>query len=276
MKGGAAGRVMGVALLFVASLAAADSPFDPGAGYDASNSVDAPTMLPGFGAYSGDLPASDADWYAVDSTASAACIVLEAVANVGYDLTLATRGVSPHSIKTPVPPNLGTRIALAQPGVTRTLVGIEGTPSVSGNYEFTVTRYTLESFTGGDGGTSGDAPSIPQGALPVKGSCVKGTVGLKDSADVYAFNASMGDQVVYSLAATGASSPSLRVLDATGAPLGTIIGSGGIGSLSVPSAGTYYVAVSVPLDSSSSGYLVGLVGPDPPPGSPCRPHCMVS
>lgn len=267
---------MVVALLFVASLATADSPFDPGAGHDASNTAEAPTALPAFDRYSGDLPAGDADWYAINSSAAAACIVLEAVANVGYDLTLATRGSAAHSIKSPVAPNLWTRLTLAQPGVTRTLVGIEGTPTASGNYELAVTRHTLESFTGMDGGTAGDAPSIPQGALPVKGSCFKGTVGLKDSADVYAFNASMGDQIVYSLAATGASSPSLRVLDATGAPLGNIIGSGGVGTLSVPSAGTYYVAVSVPLDSSSSGYLVGLVGPDPPPGSPCRPHCMVN
>lgn len=276
MRRGSAGRLIVVALTLAASLVAADSPFDPGAGKDASNAIDAPTLLPGFGAYYGDLPPNDADWYVIEATPTPACFVLEAVGTVGYDLTLGTRGWFSHNIQTPAPPNYGTRLAIAAPAVNRTLVGIAGTPMASGGYDFNVTRYALEEFTGVDGGSGSDAPPIPQGAVPVRGSCVKGAVGLKDTADFFSFNVSAGDQVVYSLAASGASSPTLKVLDAAGSVLGGVIGSGGIGTVTAPSTGTYYLAVSVPLDSSSSGYLVGLVGPDPPPGSPCRPHCAVN
>lgn len=274
MSRGATWRIIGVALVLFTSLAVADSPFDPGNGQDASNLESAPTILPAFGAYHGHLPLGDQDWYGVDTVAAPACIVGTAVATAGFDFTLATRGQSPHGITTPVPPNLETRLAVAGPAMTRAVAGIaRGTAAAQ--YDFTLTRYGLDDFTGGDGGSSGDAPALLGSAVPVPGPCFRGSVGLKDSADVYSFRVGMGDQVIYSLAAPGTSSPSLQVLDAAGSVLGAI-GSGGIGSVTVPSTGTYYLAVSVPLDSSGSNYLVGLVGPDPPPGSPCRPHCALS
>ena len=269
-----AGRIIGIALLLATSIAVADSPFDPGSGRDASNLESDPTLLPGFGAYHGDLPLGDVDWYAVNMTSAPSCIVGTAVATAGFEFTLASRGLSPHRITTPVPPNLETRLAFAGPGMTRALAGIaKGTTDA--RYDFSLTRYGFESFSGVDGGSPNDAPALLSNAVPVPSPCFKGSVGLKDTADVYSFQAQVSDQVIYSLAASGSSSPSLQVLDAAGTALGAI-GSGGIASLSIPSTGTYYLAVSVPLDSTSSNYLIGLVGPDPPPGNPCRPHCAVS
>lgn len=274
MSGCARGRIVGTALVLLASVAAADSPYDPGQGRDASDSEDAPTLLPGFGAYHGDLPAGDQDWYGVDTPGAPACIVATATATAGFDLTLASRGQSPHRVTTAVPPNLETRLAFAGPAMTRALVNV-ARGATDARYDFTLQGYGLDSFGGEDGGTAGDAPALPGGALPVPGPCFKGAVGLKDTADVYSFSALAGDQIVYSLAAPTASSPSLQVLDGAGAALGAVP-SGGIGSVRVPSTGTYFLAVSVPLDSTTANYLVGIIGPDPPPGNPCRPHCAIS
>ena len=265
-----------LALAVVASVASADSPFDPGSGKDASGSADDPTLLPGFGQWSGDLPAGDVDWYGVDTTGAPACAMLTTNATAGHDVTLGVRGAAPHSIRGIAPPGTPVRIALAAPGVTRTLAGFHSATSTDLKYAFHLERLTLDGFAGGDGDTGTDAGGLLSNAMPVKSHCFRGSVGLKDSTDVYAFTVPSPDQVVYSLAASGAASPSLRILDAAGAALGAVVGSGGIGVVNLPSAGTYYLSVTIPLDSSASNYLVGLVGPDPPPGSPCRPYCMVS
>lgn len=258
-----------------ASLATAGQPGDAGAGRDASGDAISATLLPNLGTYAGWLDAGDTDWYAVDHSRPAACVQLTTLASVAHDVTLALQGGSPHSVTGTASPSVPATLTLAGPAVTRAQAGLRSVTSTAGDYEFSLRAFTAAELGTVDTGTSGDAPAVARNATLVQPGCLRGTVGLKDTTDVFGFSVTGPDQVIYTLGATGAASPGVSILDAGGAILGRVITSGELGIATVPAAGTYYLSVTMPLDASSSEYVVGLLSPDRP-GHPCRPYCRAS
>ncbi|HWH08203.1 MAG TPA: hypothetical protein VNX21_03320 [Candidatus Thermoplasmatota archaeon] len=256
---------------------------DAGMGGDAGGSRLTATPLPAYGTYAGELRAQDDDWYTTVRAPGPACVQMDVTGDTYSDaaLAIATGGTS-YGVRAPIIEGTTTRLALAGSSIRQTWEGFVRTANPAGNdaarpryYSFALSE--ASSFQG-DGGASGDAGASPATARALPGACSGGSLqplsGLGDTTDLYAFTLGTSRQVVYSL---GASAPvTLELLDANGATAAPAIGPDQVATASLP-AGTYYMRMS----TSVSGvevvtYLTGLLGPDPPPGSPCRPYCMLT
>lgn len=254
---------------------------DAGTSTDAGNAKASATPLPGYGAYAGELRSIDDDWYVVSRAAAPACVQLDASGETDANATLSIRssGVE-RFIRAPLVANGTTRLALAGRSVDRAWVGVEATRNPSG-YDAARPRYYRfalnETASAADAGTGMDAGSMLSDATPVVGGCFAGSLkplaGLGDVRDLYAFHVAGNTDVVYSLAS--AMGVSLQLLDASGAAVGPALMDDGVATFTPPTDGTFYLQASAVSGADTLTYVVGLVGPDPPPGSPCRPHCAV-
>lgn len=274
--------------LLVASLAAphatlADAPQnDAGLGGDAGDARATATPLPAHGARSGELRALDDDWYTMVRSPGLACVWMDASGDTYANATLAVRsGAETYGVRAPLAANATTRLAVAGSAVAQSWFGFERLPNPAGNDAARPRFYAFATAESGvpqsDGGMAGDAGGTLAGASAISGGCSGGRLapmmGLGDMADVYSFALAQPGQVVYSM---GASVPvRVELVDASGAAAGPALVGDGIATAQVP-AGTYYLRVAAVDGTEVVSYVLALLGPDPPPGSPCRPHCMLT
>ena len=264
-----------------ATLANAPPQNDGGLGGDAGGSRATATPLAAHGRYSGELRALDDDWFTMARSSGPACVWMDASGDTYADATLALRsGERSYGVRAPLVLGMTTRLAVAGSAVSQAWFGFERTVNPAGNdaarprfYNFTV----AESGTMDDGGMPGDAGGSMAMARGLSAGCSGGRLqplaGLGDSVDVYAFRLVAPGQVVYSL---GASGPvDLTLVDASGAQVGPAVATDGIATTSLP-AGTFYLRLAAMGGTEVTAYVIGLLGPDPPPGNPCRPHCLLT
>lgn len=273
-----------LALALTAQVTLANAPQnDGGLGGDAGNARATATPLPGYGSYSGELRAQDDDWFTTLRAPGPACVQMDARGDTYADalLGIATGGRT-YGVRAPLVEGQTTRLAVAGSAVAQSWEGFLRTPNPAGNdatrprfYNFTVSE---GASVVGDGGQSGDAGSTTATARVLPGGCSGGRLqplaGLGDATDLYSFTLAQPSQVVYSL---GATAPvTLALVDASGASVGPAIGPDQIATASLP-AGTFYLQTSAAAVGGTEvvTYVTGLLGPDPPPGSPCRPHCLI-
>lgn len=254
---------------------------------DASGSPSTATPLSGEGTYFGRLAnATDVDWFRESpSSLRPGCLTLRAEATKWAEATLATiGGPAAHRVTTGVPPGSASspRIGLAflQPDHAR--IGLRaipdpetGAPAEGGPYSFELDIINRSELGPGDAGTGNDAGSTPSSSLAVSGLCTGGDLSAFDPADVYSFEVADAQQIVYSLASNSTATLRVEIFDAAGQPLGPVALNGGIGTVTLPTSGLYFAAVTMS-SAPATEYVLALVGPDPPPGNPCRPTCMVS
>ena len=271
-----------VALLVGAQATLANAPQnDAGLGGDAGGSRATALLLPAHGAYGGELRAQDNDWYTTVRSPGAACVWMDASGDTYANASLAVRsGTQSYGVRAPLATGQTTRLAVAGSSVSQAWYGFERLPNPAGNdaarprfYNFT----TAESGApAGDGGMAGDAGGTLATARVLGGGCSGGhlqpMMGMMDAQDTYAFTLTQPAQVVYSL---GATAPlTLQLVDASGAAAGPSLSTDGIATTSLP-AGTFYLRVAAVGGTEVVAYVIGLLGPDPPPGNPCRPHCAI-
>ena len=257
---------------------------DAGLGGDASDERTTATPLPAYGAYAGELRSLDDDWYALPRAPGPACVQLDASGDTRADATLALRTTAgERSVRAPLVEGLATRLALAGNGADLAWVGIESAGNPTGHDAARPRHYAFAlqetaAGLGADAGTGADAGATPAQATPVEGGCVAGALrplaGLGDARDTYAFHVPAGGQVAYSFAAP--SGVTLQLLDAAGAPVAAPLAGDGMATFVAPEASTYYLQASAGSGTGTLAYVIGLIGPDPPPGNPCRPHCAVA
>lgn len=281
-----------LALLLVAPLALPAAPQnDAGTLGDASDARALPTMLPDWGAYAGELRSQDQDWFSVvnGTTASGpSCVSVQTSGDTYANATLGIRqGARDTSVLSPLPKDGGIRLALAGVGVSQAYFGITPVPNPAGNdparpgnYSFTLRGHTPQDLGPGDAGTSRDASGMLGAAVPVPGVCFAGALmplgGLGDTRDAYSFVATANQTIVYSLGSAGGPSPTLTLLGPDGTAIATPTTSGQARMATLAAPGTYYLAVEQGDATSQLGYVVGIIGPEGPPGSPCRPYCVLS
>lgn len=273
---------LAVVVLFALPLTLAEAPQnDAGLGIDAGNTRSTATLLPAEGSYSGELRSQDDDWYTRVYAPAARCAILTVAADSDSAATLAVRsnGVD-HWVKAPLPQGTTSRFVLAGSAVTQAWAGLERNPNPAGNDPARPRFYSfgLETTTSngpGDAGTGQDAGGLLSQALPITRSCVSGqvdrnAVGLGDVTDLYTFRGTQGQQLIATL---GAAAPvTLSIATPTGVELGTL-SPDGLLDVRLPETGEYRLTMT----AASGGpvpYVIGLLGPDEPPGSGCRPTCI--
>lgn len=269
------GTVALFAFLLVAQPALAVVKEDAGIGGDASDAKASPTALPAYAGYRGGLdPGTDQDWFSVGTISTGpTCILMDARANTGIGLSLTiTSGNVSRELSTESGTGGWNRLALASMGVEHTRAGLlaRGTPT---NYDLRLQRLSPGQMGPGDGGSGADAGATTATAVRAPDQCFAGQIELLqgDSVDLYSFTVNTSREVVVSLA--GANSVSASIVDAVGTVVASGITPGEAEIVALPSAGTYYMSMSA---ASPSSYVIGLVGPDDPPGSGCRPTCMLN
>lgn len=273
-----------VALAVAAQVSLAEAPQnDGGMAGDAGGSRATATLIPGPGSYAGELRSQDDDWFTSVRAPSAACVQVDASGDTYANATLAVRtGAASYGVTAPLINGSVTRLAVAGSAVARTWEGFVRTPNPAG-YDAARPRYYAFSLSEsgtpvGDGGVMGDAGATLQSARPLPGGCSGGRLqplgGLGDVLDTYAFTLTQAGDVVYSV---GANAP-IRVdlVDGSGRPVAPSVGVDQVQLVQLP-AGTFYLQMSAAAaDPDAISYVVALMGPDPPPGSPCRPHCALT
>lgn len=249
---------------------------DAGSGADAGNTPDASLRLRDPGAWTGTLPANDpADWYSwkFSSVTRPWCVEAGATSDAllqGTFSAISAAGTREASfLASPVRTGF---VGLAGLDIKGAYLGIEDYID-AGSTAYGFSFKATSGSTGGDGGTGADAPSTPSGAPRVPSGCFGGTLSPSrgDAADVYRFDASAGDSIVFTIASVG-DGAKLSLLSASGAVLASIDPSM-VGTFSIDSPGTYSLSTS---SSSDSAYAIGLCGPIcGPPEQPCEPMCRL-
>jgi hypothetical protein len=269
-------------ILVTAGLAVSDQfANDAGTGTDASNDRANPTMLASWGSYWGNLTSHDADWYGVNNTSAASgpfCFELDATGPSNVLATLGYRGVGvDHAVTAPVSPDASHPISLflAASQAPTAYAGLTTTTDYTGpqlRYQFNLTGTATPPSVAPNGPTP---HGLLTNAVPLPGPCAAGALdplgGLGHTTDVYSFNGSAGQQIVYSLGST-ASDTQLRVVDGNDAVVAPAIGPDAVGNATLPATATYYLVASESASTSVVGYVAALLGP----GSPCHPYCAVS
>lgn len=257
---------------------------DAGSGGDASPLRAAPTAVPGPGAYGGEMRSQDDDdWYAYARTPDAVCVTLDATGSPDALYTLALRsGTSERAVKALLPKGEPLRLTLAASRASVAIAGFEPVPNPvnkeparPGGYAFTLSE--ARASAAWEDTLINDAGSPLSGAFTLYPSCTMGRLrpanGVGDTLDAWSFTGRAGQQVVYSLGATGAMK--LDLVAADGKAIGPTVPADGIGSVTLPTDGTYYMQASAVGGTEVISYVIGIIGPDPP-GHPCRPYCMTS
>lgn len=253
---------------------------DAGTGLDAGSTRDTALQLSSWSAIEGALSGADSDTFVIQSATEAPRCVTATLGSATHGTfalgsTLAG-AVSDVGVKFQDTSQLG----LATPASDATLVLVardDNAPTVEGyTIQFATLQLPQVGLAGGDASSAADAGSTPSNALATAAPCIGGVIGprlgVSDPLDLYAIQVAANDIVSYSFA-TPDPQAGVVLVDAAGAALGSVVGSGAVGSASVPSAGTYYLRVSTAA-SSASGYLIGL-GEGPDPGNGCRPMCFL-
>ena len=267
--------------VLVAPLVLADPPQnDAGLGGDAGDARENATPLPALGRYEGALrDDGDDDWYTYEhDVGGPACVTLAAGGRTAatYTLALQTAGRDLGSAA-PLPRESEARLALAGSSVSRSWAGIEPLPwddgGDNGLYAFTLSESRASDAI--EDTLTRDAGSLLSGPFPIEGACTAGRLqplaGLGDATDLWTFAGTQGQQILYSLGATAPVTLELR--GPGGAPVGPAIAPDAIANVTLPADATYTLQASALGGAQVIEYVIGLVGPDPPPGSPCRPTC---
>lgn len=258
------------------------SPNDAGSGRDAGNTRYQALRLADYGSYAGDLMnGADDDWYVVyDERGQPTCVSTSVTPEGALESTLRVRAGDDQTrtVTTTAAGGATTRMGLAASRLDLSRVGFENGPSALDHYVFGWSAMDVPPTSAGDAYANIDAGSTIATALPANDACVGGnlvsTLGIPD-VDVFSIYVPGGNTIYYSLATT-AGAVQLKLLDATGQVVGPTIAAGDVAGFYVPSGGTYYMSASSPTGNANIGYLIGLIsGPDPP-GSPCRPYCLVA
>lgn len=271
------------ALVLIGPLVLAEAPQnDAGLGVDAGNTSATATPLPGLGRYSGELRSKDNDWYTVARTGLPACITLDAGGTPEATYTLRIRsGTTERFVSAPLPTDGERRLALAGSQVAQAWGGVERVPNPANNdptrpgaYGFALGEVRASDATEGTSAVN-DAGSVLSGAFPIEGSCTPGRLqpmnGVGDVVDLWSFTGKAGQQIIYSL---GATAPiTLQLTNATGGAVGPAIAPDAVANVTLPTDGQYTMRAAAPSGSELISYVIGLTGPDPPPGNPCRPTC---
>jgi hypothetical protein len=256
---------------------------DAGLGHDASDDPAAPSALPGFGTYAGQLDEVDQDWYSVtNATAASGAFCFEADASgSGADelLTLGARGAGfDHRVFTPVSTDATApaRLVLAADRASLAYVGLSHVESTHESYTFTIAGSTGTPTNASLVPTPEGALATVTSAMPLPGPCTSGVLdplaGAGHTTDAYSFAGQAGQQVVYSL---GSDVPTTmaQLVDANGTAVGPAIASNGIANVTLPQSGTYYLLASQASSTTTVGYVLGVVGLGK---YPCDPYCGVS
>lgn len=273
-----------VAAALVAPLVFAEAPQnDAGLGLDAGNSLSTATPLPSLGRYDGELRSKDNDWFTLHRAATPVCVTHDAGGSPEAYYTLRTRsGTTEHAVKALLPTTGELRLALAGSAVTQTWAGFERVPNPAkndptrpGTYGFALGERGVADATEGTTMNVNDAGSMLSGAFPLEGACTAGRLqplgGAGDVVDLWKFSGVRGQQIVYTLGATGP--VTLQLTTAAGKSVGPAISPDGLANVTLPADGEYTMQASATGGSDVLSYIMGLTGPDPPPGSPCRPTC---
>lgn len=256
---------------------------DAGSGKDAPGQMAKAYELPAYGTYSGYLTTEDRDAYRHTRTHEGpTCISTHASAVPTGEVALNVSSAgSWRAAYAAFGPGKDTRLAFAAPStVASSLVFHNGDPADAGTYEFSLSALTPDGVTR-DSGTSGiirDAPHMLADAVEVAAGCLGGRLSTGDAMDVrdaFRFDAVAGATAVLSFAQTTSTSIAQMSLVA---PDGTTVArlmSGDVEAVALPSDGTYYLSVSIPLSMSttSTTYLIGFID-GPPDEHPCRPSCL--
>lgn len=284
--------VVGLPATHALIASAASNGNDAGTNADASDLKAAPTVLPrGYGFYEGNLSSKDGgDWYAVASPSAGPTCVESVSTATNYDLsTLSVNtGAGTRTVQRGSPQSVPLKLAIATNSVSQATFGIEsapnqphqGDPARPGYYNFTMRARSAADFPS-DALSGRDAPSGAQNAVTAPAGCFGGkfstaVVGILDDVDNYTFSAKAGQQVFYSFAYPGDPGVlTLTLYDAAGRAVGPAITSNQMASVNVPTDGPFYLTAAS-ASVYEKEYLIGLIlGPDDPPGSGCRPYCLV-
>lgn len=246
---------------------------DAGSGADAG---DSPTgaMALSYGSFEANQTFGDRDWFAFPPASTPACLSASAIAAhpMRVDVVVASAAVGSILDET----GLFETVLAVRPASIHLGVVPDDAPwdalSV-GPYAFSldVAPPVLVGDRQHDdaGGTRATAEDLP-------GACFSGVFQADGpDVDVYAFQASAGERLTYSLATSSSAEASVSIRNASGIAVGAAVPSGGAGTIAVPETGTFYVRVeSARLDESAPYAAALAVGPDP--GSGCRPMCLSS
>lgn len=267
---------------------------DAGTGADASGNRDAPTDLPSFGRFAGNLTQpQDADWYAPPGGITwngPFCVEAEASGAAFANVTLAVDAAfARHEVQrtlTPVaavwealpmesPATIArVQLGIALPPIRGSLLGLESdgaAGTAGGPYAFTIDGVSGDDFGPGDGGLGGDAPGTTVAAPALPRACtageLNGTGG--DLRDVFSFSGEIGERVTVTWLTVGFPPPTLHILDPLGTTVAIVENSTSL-TLVLDRPGPWYVA---PTTTASAGGGWWAMGFTDDPGSTCRPMC---
>lgn len=263
---------------------------DAGTGGDAGDTPLSATAVP-YGTFAGahDSP-KDADWYALPERDSPSCLEVTASSTAWLDLTVAVDGFA----ETATIPESGrlrwgfvdNRLDDVLVGLTPTVNPSGGTASRPGSYVVEAGAFGPGDLGSGDGGTGGDAAAKAPSATPLTRPCFAGSLAVPsgDTADVYSFAGVAGHTVTISFQRLVDADAFLTLATSSGTELAEI--SDGHATTTLPSTGTYYLAVTqagdtstvftaalaLPLAGMTSVPYLAAVTDDP--GQGCRPMCV--
>lgn len=256
---------------------------DAGSGKDAPGLVANAYELPDYGTYSGYMTTEDRDAYRHTRTHEGpTCISTRATAMPTGDVVLnVTSGGSSRAAYAAFGPGKDTRLAFSAPSsVASSLLFRNGDPADAGDYQFSLSALTADAITR-DAGTSGiirDAPHMLSDAVAITAGCFGGKLSTGDAADIrdaFRFEGVTGATAVLSFAQTTSTNLAQMTLVAPDGTSLARLASGAVEAVTLPTDGTYYLSVSIPVSMSttSTTYLVGFID-GPPDEHPCRPSCL--
>lgn len=254
---------------------------DANSGKDASGSKGSAMRLENPGRYDAHFKDLDSDWYVHGTgTTAAKCVQ---VTSSGERLTDSRLEVDSYRSLAVKGGDVTFGLAAVDVQDVHFLFSTDGTKVGSKRYDFATSVLSSSGITSDYGGS--DASGTLVGATASPDGCFGGTLnsGTGDTADVYTFSGTRGDQVVFTMA-QASSGETLEI--SLVAPNGTTVGrtgSGGSISATLDATGSWYLVVEVVTTTASAPnqelsaaahprFLAAESGSDYTVGA-CRPLC---